>query len=126
MVLHAFMSGFGGDVLSVEDDFSFSYRQQTRERLEQRRLAGAVWSDEADDLPAIHFEANVPNNASRSVTHVEVLNFEQSFRILRLHHLFVRRLTDVRFDHRWVVLHGLRRPFGELLPGIHHDHAIAD
>ena len=126
MVLHAFMRRFGRDVLSVEDDFSFSYGQQTCERLEQGRLAGAVWSDEADDLPAIHFEANVPNNASRSVTHVEVFNFEQSLRILRFCHLFVRRLADVSFDHSGVVLHGLGWPLGELLPGIHHDHAIAD
>src|ERR1700722_14017299 len=98
MVLHAFMRRFGRDVLSVEDDFSFSYGQQTCERLEQGRLAGTVWSDETDDLPAIHFEANVPNNTSRSVTHVEVFDFEQSLRILRFCHLLVRRLADVRFD----------------------------
>ena len=126
MVLDALMRRFGRDVLPVEDDFSFSYGKQSCERLEQGRLAGAVGPDEADDLPSVDFKANVPNNASRSVTHVEVFNFEQSLRILRFCHLLVRRLADISLDHRRVVLHGLGRPLGELLPGIHHDDVIAD
>jgi hypothetical protein len=123
---HAFIRWLGRDVLSIENDFASSDRQQSRERFEKGCLAGAVRSDEADDLPAMDFEAETPHNANRSVSHFELFNFEQSIRILIFHHLRARSLADVGFDDRGIVLHGFGRALGEFLPGIHHDHSVAN
>jgi hypothetical protein len=40
------------DVLTVEDDRALGGRQHARDQIEQRRLAGAVRADQADDLAA--------------------------------------------------------------------------
>jgi len=126
VVSHAFIRRFGRDVLSIENDFASSDWQQSRERFEKGCLACAVRSDEADDLPATNFKAETPHNANRSISHLELFNFEQSIGILIFHHLRASSLADVGFDDRGIVLHSFGRTFGELLPGIHHDHSIAD
>ena len=123
---HAFIRWLGRDVLSIENDFASSDRQQSRERFEKGRLAGAIRSDEADDLPATNFKAETPHNANRSISHFEVFNLEQSIGILIFHHLRARSLADVGFDDRGIVLHGFGRTLGEFLSGIHHDHSVAN
>ena len=40
--------------LRVEDDAAGIGTAETRDAVEQRRLAGAVWPDDADDLPLWH------------------------------------------------------------------------
>jgi hypothetical protein len=45
-----------GDIVAIEADASGRRRQRTGDDVEERRLAGAVWTNETERLVAIGFE----------------------------------------------------------------------
>ena len=48
-----------GDVPAVEHDAAAGRLEEPRDVVEERRLAGPVWSDERENLPALDAEAHV-------------------------------------------------------------------
>ena len=60
-----------GDIAPIEADAAGRRRQRARDDVEERRLAGAVWTDEAERLVAICFEgyAVEHNKAAEMLLH---------------------------------------------------------
>ena len=76
MVAHALVRRLKSHILPIKDNFPFSDGNKTCQRPEGSCLAGAIRSDDADDLAAIHLQAKVPNNLDRSIGQLEILHLK--------------------------------------------------
>ena len=65
------------DVLAVEPDRAFGRRQHARDQVEQRRLAGAVRADQADDLAAADRDRDVAVGDQAAEALRDAAGFEQ-------------------------------------------------
>ena len=71
------------ELAAVELDAAGTGDDEAVERVEERRLAGAVGSDDAEDLALADLERNLLQRAEPSETHRHVVHGEQGFRIHR-------------------------------------------
>jgi len=107
MVTHSQVSWLRGHVLPVKNDSPLSDRNETRQRLESGCLAGAVRSDDANNLAATHPKTDAPNYLDGSVGQLEIRHLKQSIQVLAVRHLGTCRSADVGLNHGGIVLHGL-------------------
>ena len=66
-----------GDLLAVEDHAALARTQEADDRLEGRRLAGAVRADDAHDLPGANLERDVVQDVDLAVARRETVGDEQ-------------------------------------------------
>ena len=64
------------DLLAVEPDAAAGWRQQAHQNAQQRALAGARGTDQADDLPLVHGEADALEHGDVAVVRAEVNELE--------------------------------------------------
>src|SRR5271155_2841075 len=126
MMEDATMRVLGSDILAVEENFALAGGEQAGQAFQGGRLAGAVWSDQADHFAAAHAQAEAPDDLNRAVSDIEVFDFEQAILAAHGGHLEGCLLANVSLNDRGIVLHDCRRAFDELLAEIHHDYVIAD
>ena len=62
------------DALPLESDGARTRTQQARDRIHQRRLAGAVRPEDGDDLAGGHVEPGLPEHLELTVRDVERLD----------------------------------------------------
>src|SRR5439155_9135625 len=86
MVTHSQVRWLRGHVLPVKNDSPLSDRNETRQRLESGCLAGAVRSDDADDLAATHSKTDTPNYLDRLVCQREIRHLKQPIQVLAARH----------------------------------------
>ena len=65
------------DVVSVEDDPAGIERLEAGDQVEQRRLAGAVRPDDAEDLALVHVEGDVRVGGQAAVALGHAFDVEQ-------------------------------------------------
>src|SRR5262249_18635174 len=65
------------DLLAGEADRAAVDRMGAYDRVEQRRLAGAVRADEADDLPLPHGEADLAVGDAAAIAFGDLVDLEQ-------------------------------------------------
>ena len=73
-----------GDGVAVEGDGPAPRRDEAGDGVDQRRLPGAVGSDETDDRPARHAERDAVDGAKAAEGHDELANVEER-RVLPVH-----------------------------------------
>src|SRR3990172_8425132 len=66
-----------GDGLALEPDLAAGRADEPPDGVEEGGLPGAVATDEADDLPALHAEADVGERGEAAEGHGEVLHLQQ-------------------------------------------------
>ena len=71
------VGGGVGDVAAVEDDRALVGRDQAGDRLEQRRLAGAVGAEQRHDLALVDLEVDVEQHLHVAVADVEAPDEQQ-------------------------------------------------
>src|SRR5262249_5077815 len=69
-----FLRPAADDRRPVEPDVTAADRRGAHDRVERRRLPGAVRPDQADDLPGAHLERQTANGLDRSVPNRKVLD----------------------------------------------------
>src|SRR5207237_9990976 len=66
-----------GDLLAVEDHTALARAEEADDRLERRRLAGAVGPDNADNLARVHLERDILQDVHLAVAGGEPVRDEQ-------------------------------------------------
>ena len=66
-----------GDALAVEDDVATGRLVDARDQVEQRRLAGAVRADHADDLAPVDVEIEIVDDLEAAEGHRDALQIEE-------------------------------------------------
>src|SRR5262249_4921708 len=74
------------DALAVEPDLAADRREEPSDRLEERRLAGAVGADQGHRLAGIHVERDpLERDDAGAVGDTRVANLEQRAAVSRVH-----------------------------------------
>src|SRR6185436_18641495 len=73
------------DQLAVEPDLAFVRLQRARQRLDQRRLAGAVVADDREDLAGVELEVGAVQRDDLAVALHQTARLEDRLPVLRRH-----------------------------------------
>jgi hypothetical protein len=68
--------GHGKQILPLVDDAAAIGRQQPRQGIQHRRLAGAVGANQGDDLPFVYLKRDAVNGFDAAVGDFQVFDAE--------------------------------------------------